>query len=248
MKTLISATLLIIIIGSVQALDTESYEYIDRLLNIETPGPPEIFEDAVIFTASSSYKKVGIAFAHESFSRIYWFKKLLTPIETTEAFDPASKITPERYHDSGVLFYTYTIPENIAELEYRLVINGLWTTDPRNPARRINRASGIEMSVVAIPAIERVHSVSGGAAGTVSFHYKAPPGETITVAGDFNNWDPFMYELAEKSPGDYYLTLPLPAGSYRYAYYHRGLRLLDPFNTNKVYYAGDKTASEVTLK
>ena len=41
----------------------ESLELIDRLLSFTEPGAPEIFDDMVIFTASSSLRRVGIAFA-----------------------------------------------------------------------------------------------------------------------------------------------------------------------------------------
>jgi hypothetical protein len=145
MKTITAVSLLFLIIGNTEALDTESYRFIDYLLNIEGPGAPRIFEDGVIFTAPSLYRHVGIAFAHEGFSKVYWFKRLMTP-------DPDAE--PQKrgvlYRDSGILFYAYSVPAGLAEIEYRLVIDGLWTIDPANPRYRIDSA-GLSRSLVAVP-------------------------------------------------------------------------------------------------
>ena len=152
MKTITAVSLLLFIIGNIGAVDTESYQFIDYLLNIEGPGSPRLFEDGVIFTAPSSYRNVGVAFAHEGFSTVYWFKRLMTP-------DPDAK--PQKtgvpYRDSGMLFYVYTVPAELVELEYRLVIDGLWTIDPANPRYRIDSA-GLSRSLVVIPVTQKTPS------------------------------------------------------------------------------------------
>jgi hypothetical protein len=246
MKRYISAAFLTVIIGTIGALDTESYQFIDHLLGIQRPGPPELYEDGVIFTAPSTYRRVGIAFAHEGFSRIYWFQKLLF-VKDNGPPPARGKPPPEQYQDSGVLFYVYTPPQDEGDLEYRLIIDGLWVKDPLNPLSRRDGSSGIIRSVVSLPEYEIPHSVSGGSPGSLSFRYEAPPGETITVAGSFNGWDPFMYELRENSPGRYSLTLPVPPGTYQYAFYHRGERFTDPYNYNLVYTGDGKSASEAVV-
>jgi hypothetical protein len=153
------------------------------------------------------------------------------------------------YRDSGMLFYIFTIPGDLrGDLEYRLVIDGLWVRDPLNPEYRADPASGIVRSVVAIPSIKRPDSPTGGPAGTLTFTCYAPSGETVTVAGSFNNWDPYMYELRETSPGRYTLSLPLPAGTYQYTFFHRGERRLDPSNPRRVYTREGKAANEADVK
>ncbi|MDR0720593.1 MAG: isoamylase [Treponema sp.] len=238
---------LVFIIGNMDALDTDSYEFNDRLLGITAAGKPEIIEDGVLFTAPSSYRSVGIAFAHEDFARVYFFRKLLTLAEQEPP--PANgKQPPPQYGDSGVLFLAYTPPENIRTLEYRLIVNGLWTADPLNPLRREDAKSGIYHSVVILPEIKRTPTVFDGPEGSLSFHFTASPGETITVAGDFNGWDPFMHSLIETAPGRYSLTLPLPAGTYHYIFWRRGMRLTDPNNRNTVYDKFGNPVSEVVLR
>jgi hypothetical protein len=247
MKKHIRLMFLFFIIGNIGALDTDSYEFNDRLLGISAADKPEIIEDGVLFTAPSSYRSVGIAFAHEDFARIYFFRKLLTLVE--QGPPPASgKQPPPQYDDSGVLFFAYTPPENIRNLEYRLIVNGLWTVDPLNPLRREDAKSGIYHSVVILPEIKHTPTVFDGPEGSLAFNFTAAPGETITVAGDFNGWDPFMHRLTETAPGRYSLTLPLPAGTYHYIFWRRGTRLTDPNNRNTVYDKFGNPVSEAVLK
>jgi hypothetical protein len=236
-----------LIIGSIGALDTNSYEFIDRLLLITTAGGPQIIEDGVLFTAPSSYRSVGIAFAHEDFTQIHWFQKLMMPIDQGPPQENKKQPPPE-YTDSGVLFFAYTPPESVRTLEYRLIINGLWTIDPLNPLRREDRKTGLLYSAVLLPEVKRPLTVYDSPGGSLSFRYNAPPGESVTVAGDFNTWDPFMYELAETAPGRYSLTLPLPPGTYHYIFYHRGQRLTDPSNKKTVYNKHGEAVSEAVVK
>ncbi|MDR3276163.1 MAG: isoamylase [Treponema sp.] len=247
MKKYIGLALLVLIIGKIGALDTESSHFIDYLLGIERPGSPRIFQDGVVFTAPSSYRSVGIAFAHEGFATIHWFKKLLIPVDMPAAAKKESGPTVS-YEDSGFLFYAWEIPPGMREAEYRLVINGLWTSDPLNSLLRRDPVSGLLRSVVALPDIPRTPAATAGPAGTLSLSYQAPSGETVTVAGDFNGWDPFMYELRETAPGLYTMTLPLPPGTYHYVFYHRGRRIPDPNSPNWVYTANGEAATEVIIR
>ncbi|MDR0390131.1 MAG: glycogen-binding domain-containing protein [Spirochaetaceae bacterium] len=255
MKNLTVLTLLLLIIGNTSAVDTESYQFIDHLLSISGPGAPEIYEDAVIFTQPSSYRRVGIAFAHEGYAQIYWFKKLFISDEEPVAsrrnaesgLPPATRVV---HRDSGMLFHVYTFPEELGELRYRLIIDGLWTTDPSNPRTGIDQRTGLSQSLISLPAVRRESAVfdSSGQPGGLSFSFTAPPGEHITVAGNFNNWDPFMYTLKETSAGVYTLTLPLPPGTYHYVFFHRGQRLLDPRNPFKAYTREGQAASEALVR
>lgn len=262
-----------VIIGNIGALDRESYQFIDHLLGLTHPESPKIVEDGdsfslpgVLFTADSSYRSVGIAFAHEGFAKVYWFQKLLR-VEDLGPPPANGRQPPPSYGDSGVLFYAYEVPKPLMgkELEYRLIINGLWTIDPNNPLRRRDEKTGLLHSVVTIPYLQRPPSVLGGPQdytapdvwgliekdtppASLTFTYSAPSGEIITVAGDFNGWDPFMYELTEFSPGRYSLVLPLPPGTYHYVFYRQGRRFTDPNNRNTVYSKTGDAVSEVVLR
>jgi hypothetical protein len=127
-------------------------------------------------------------------------------------------------------------------------VDGLWTIDPRNPNRRVNPSSGIVHSYIGLPDLRKKDAPLEEASGSLRFTYSGGSGEIVTVGGSFNNWDPFMYELIEESPGSYALSLPLPPGTYRYAYFYRGERLLDSRNPRKVYTVDGRIASEAVVR
>jgi hypothetical protein len=230
MKNILTTALLIVSIGIIRAADLESYQFIDRLLSLPGPGAPVIYEDTVIFTDPSSYRRVGVSFAYEQYSKVYWYQKLMFPDK-----------------DSGILFHVQTVPEGLRNMDYRMIIDGLWAPDPLNP-QTVSGPSGISQSRVVIPGLPQPPSTYDAPQGSLRFAYTAPPGETVTVGGSFNSWDPFMYELEETSPGYYSLTLALPPGTYQYVFFHQGERIPDPYNHEKVYAKNGKAVSQATVK
>ena len=234
MKAFFTTALLIIIIGNIRAVDIESYQFIDHIRAITAPGKPEIYGDGVIFTAPSSFHRVGISFASEGYAKVYWFKRLMLPKDSAELVVTGrhqKDIDPNR--DSGIMFHLQPIPGDIENMDYRLIIDGLWTTDPLNPVT-VTGPSGVVESRVPLPPKPKTPAAGPGP-GTYRFNYQGPPGETVTVGGSFNHWDPFMYELRETSPGFYTLSLPFPPGSFQYVFFLRGEQLPDSNNPQKLY-------------
>lgn len=228
------------IAASVFCADMESFRFVDRLLSISAPGAPQVFDGAVIFTASARQRRVGVAFAHEGFGAVHWFKLLDSP--------NAARAGQGGARGDGVLFLAYAFPPELRSLEYRLIADGLWTTDPWNPLSRIDGGSGIGYSIVELPPPTEGPTSLDPGSDTVRFRFETTPGRTVALAGTFNNWDPFMYELREERPGRYSLSLPLPSGVHRYAFYVDGERTLDPGNPRKVYGKDGKTASEIRVE
>jgi hypothetical protein len=279
------------------AIDIEavtSHDVHDRLMSLTEPGAPVIVDDMIIFTAPSSQRRVGVAFADEHFAKVHWFRRLIVPRDPLEIPIVGDKVTgtdyfgrelsgeivkvwpehgtvtikekdgsesqlytktltkipekrPNPYKDSGIMFHVYQIPEGVTEIEYRLVINGLWTADPANPDSRRD-GSGLSRSVISLPKKETVPGPLKRPPGSLSFSFEAPPGETVTVAGNFNGWDPFMYELREGPAGNYTINIPLPPGTYQYVFFHRGQRYLDPYNARRIYAKDGKAASEIVIQ
>ena len=229
------------------AEDWESYEAINRLLTLPGPGAPVIHDNLVIFTADSSLRRVGVAFAHENFSTTYWFTPLLVAQDRLNPILLPGQRTPDPYRDSGIQFYVYQPPDHLRELEYRLIVNGLWTIDPLNPLSRRDPVTGLNLSVLSLPARNiRPNPLNGLPAG-LSFTFTGPPGEIVTVAGNFNSWDPFMYEMREGPAGVYTITIPLPPGTYQYVFFHRGERYVDPYNPRRSYARDGSAASEIVV-
>jgi len=234
-------------LSAVGAADWESYELVKRLLAVPSPGTPIIYKDFVIFTADSSLRKVGIAFANENFANTYWFKKLIVSQDPLNAPIPPGKKVPDPYKDSGIQFHVYEVPENLMEIGYRLIINGLWTTDPYNTLTIRDHVSGLTLSVIRMPPRAIKLDPLKGLPEGLTFTFNGPPGETVTVAGSFNSWDPFMYELKENPSGVYTLTLPLPPGTYQYVFFCQGKRFVDLNNPRRSYSREGKAASEITV-
>ena len=143
MKAVITAVLLILIIGNIWPVDIDSNQFIDHLRTIARPGTPEIFEDAVLFTAPSSFRRVGISFAHEGYAKVHWFRRFMIPRDRAELFE-AGKIRkgvdPNR--DSGIMFYVESIPAGIKN-KFR-VFSRIFP----NPPGQFNRADVVALPVV----------------------------------------------------------------------------------------------------
>jgi len=226
------------------APDMKSGRFIDFLSGLKKPSGPLVFEDSVVFTVSSNCKSAGISFAHENFEKIYRFKKLMVPIENPPPFEPESETRPENMKDSGILFYVHT-PRDGTETGYRLIIDGLWERDLLNPVWKTGD-NGVGISIAPLPDIKtRAEDEAAANSGILAVNYKTLPGETITLAGDFNGWDPFMYKLKEQSPGNYSIKLPLPPGLWHYTLFCRGERILDPGNPAKKYNANGLAANTI---
>lgn len=221
---------------SAAAAETVNYQpfELDRLIHeIEKPSAPVVTDDYIIFTADKSHRYVGIAFDFENFSTVHPFKVF------------------SRTDDSGekrreYLFYCYERQHRISELKYRLVIDGLWTADPLNPEKEYDDDTNLYFSKVYAPGKIRIQTETM-ANDSVRFIYKGDPGLDLRLAGNFTNWDPWIYQMNETRPGLYELELPLPAGKYYYTYYAGLTPLLDNTNPRKAYTDDGRSASVITV-
>jgi 1,4-alpha-glucan branching enzyme len=113
-------------------------------------------------------------------------------------------------------------------------VDGVWTVDPANPERRADPDTGLELSVARVPYLSDLHlglySVLDENGSTARFVFRGASGESVAVCGDFDNWDPFIHEMSETSPGEYRLDLPLAPGRHYYTFVYRGRELTDSLN------------------
>jgi len=182
-----------------------------RIKGIDRAGPPEYLEQQVLLSYESNkpVRLVGARFAHEDY-RIF-------------------HIYFRNEHD--VFLLLLDIPEEVETLHYRIVVDGLWTSDPFNPHQQEDTFDR-SFSVFSLqdrpprtpisPEIDRE--------GKVIFFFQSLPGRAVSVAGDFNNWDPFWHRLQETQPGEYHLSVQMPPGRHFYYFIVNGDRVLDPIN------------------
>ena len=214
-------------------IEYQDYD-LDMLLHeITEPKAPVITDDYIIFTVDTNYRYAGIAFDFEDYQIIHPFQVL------TQTDDEEKKT---RRH----LFYCYERHHNLTEIKYRLVLDGLWTTDPHNPNKIYDENVNLYFSKVDVPDGINIYTNSTKT-NFVHFIYKGKSGQRIRLGGTFTNWDPWIYELNETSPGLYELDLPLASGKYYYNYYIGLTPVLDNTNPEKIYTNDGRSASVIVV-
>jgi hypothetical protein len=206
---LVSALLLFLTAGSLFALDAHLMEV--RLRGIERAAPPQYLDRQVLLTYQTDkpVRLVGARFAHEDYRVFHIYFR----------------------NEHDVFLLLLDVPKEVEELRYRLVVDGLWINDPYNPhseADDFGRVFSLfdlrdrPAPTVVSPEIHRE--------GSVTFLFRTLPDRAVSVAGDFNNWDPFWHRMQETEPGEYRLTVRMPPGQHFYYYIVNGQRVLDPIN------------------
>ena len=210
---LISGFLLFTIL-SLFSSDHENPLVQSRKHNIVQAGAPEYINDVLLLTyeEKNPVRFVGAAFSHENFSKIHLFEK----------------------NQYSIFILSYKIPENIEKTSYRIVVDGLWMTDPNNNKSHKDKL-GISLSFLDIPEPKRYELVSPiiHSQKMVEFLLYSDPKKMVTIIGDFNGWDPFTHRLTEIEPGVYNIKIKMIPGTHYYYYLVNGKKELDSLNFSK---------------
>lgn len=261
----LTAALLLFAAAGLGAQEAQQEEPFDinlhrRISGLTSAQPPRVVDDHVLLTynGTTNARYVAAAFAHEDFTRIHPYDLVQNRISNSE--NPNDTVT------TRVFALAYPVPEDVEVLEYRIVVDGLWQTDPANPVTR-HDANGMRLSALELPerppAPEQTPDVVGP--GRVEFVFAPEPdtavenvrgqrfdlpavaGLNVTVAGSFNNWDPFMHPLQETRPGVYRLSVPVTPGRHHYYFVVDGRRIPDPGNTRRTRHADGFQVSSFTV-
>jgi hypothetical protein len=198
------------------------------LAGMKTAAAPRVIEGELLLSAAGPYRSVAAAFAHEGFAELHAYER----------------------NRQGVFVLAYPIPLKWEKgrLEYRVIVDGVWSLDPANPERDSDPVTGLELSAAAVPYLSDLHlgryEIVGEDGRTARFIFRGDRGEFVAVCGDFNNWDPFIHAMSETSPGVYRIDLPLPPGRHYYDFVYRGEELPDPLNPVK---AATREGKEVSV-
>jgi hypothetical protein len=213
--------------GNVRVDDLELHLFLSGLRSAQAP---RVMDGQLALSASGPYRSVAAAFEHEGFAVLHLFDR----------------------NKQGVFVLAYPVPMLREEpLRYRLVVDGAWTSDPANPASIRDPRSGVELSVAEVPRIDDrrlgTYQLLAEDGRTARFLFRGESGRSVTVYGDFDNWDPFIHELAETESGVYTLDLILPEGTHRYAFVYGGEVVPDPLNPRKEKNAEGKIVSVLVV-
>jgi hypothetical protein len=210
-KRIVSVFILLLYVSVLYGWDDANIDLRIEMANVSRSAPPALRHRTVLFTyhQPSYVRYVGIAFDFENFQIIH----------------------PYRRNAQNVFVFPFEVPEGFDELKYRIVVDGLWMPDPLNPDHTFDHKGNLlsrftfklpEKTILASPVVK--------SDGTVEFNLRYSSGGRVFLTGDFTNWEPFMIEMDEISPGIYGLSRRFPPGSYEYCFIVGGARTIDPLN------------------
>lgn len=142
----------------------------------------------------------------------------------------ADYITPNNYQ--FILWETrWTNRLLPGRYRYRLLVDDVWISDPHN-SRLIVDPTGVEFSYF---DLEREFLPNARYPLLVSnriyrFRYKDDTAHTVSLVGDFNNWDPYSLPLKYQGEGVYEVEVLLRPGIHVYCFVVDGKWVPDPQN------------------
>ncbi|MBU8913145.1 MAG: hypothetical protein KOO61_03920 [Spirochaetales bacterium] len=159
-----------------------------------------------------------------------------------------SRLHPFGLNDNGVYILIVATPPDVSTLRYRLVVDGVWTVDPRAPSEITDRW-GIRISEFQVPiaGAAKLEYPAVSPEGLVEFRILAESGQSVALVGSFNGWDPFMTPMAETQPGLYSRIVRLTEGEHLYYFMVDGLRIPDPNNASQRWNVAGMVVSVVQL-
>ena len=227
---LITAGLIWLCTFFITAQETVDVQTHLKISELDSSGAPQLFKRDILFTYTEDrfIRFVGIAFEHESFTKIH----------------------PLIKNANNIFFIIYSPPPENTYLTYKYIVDGLWIQDPKNNQyKQIDHE--IKLSQITIPKQESVFIESPliDENGYVKFIYKGSTDKNIFLSGSFNRWDPFMHRMEEdlSLPGYYSLTLKIGKGEYLYYYIINGSIITDPDNPNKAVGPDDNNVSRFVI-
>ena len=192
---------------------------------------PIFLDNHIIFTYFNGEKytrRVAIAFESDNYRQVYPFVK----------------------NEYNVFFFIAEIPEKTDVLNYRLIIDGVWTHDPINDDSFLSPEQ-LRVSSLNIPKRFNEYFTTPLVYdnGNVRFVYKDQENKHIYLSGNFNNWDPFMLRMVEdkKDPGTYTISLRMAPGKHFYTFISDGITIQDPNNPKKALDSRGNAVSVVTV-
>jgi len=210
--SLATIMLLCTIVAAHGQLSTNTHLIISE---IATAGSPRVVDSFVLYTYEPDHpvRHVGVAFAHESFQRVWNLSR----------------------NDHGIYFALVRPQADTERILYRYVVDGLWMLDPSNRDSYSEpfeatlssfRPEGLFQAARVSPRIDD--------SGDTEFYFHGSPGRLVYLTGDFSNWDPYLYRLTEIEEGVHLFRLPLPPGLYVYQFILDGRPVRDPLNASTV--------------
>ena len=163
--------------------------------------------------------------------------------------DNYKSVFPLMKNENNVFFIAREIPKKMDSLNYRLIVDGVWTDDPVNMNSFLS-PERLKVSRIIIPGIYREQLTSPIIEyRNVTFIYKDNSNKNVYLSGNFNNWDPFMFRMKEEreNPGTYSISMRMSPGNHYYKFVTDGVSIQDPNNLQKAYESRGNAVSIFTI-
>jgi hypothetical protein len=140
-------------------------------------------------------------------------------------------LRPFARNENGIFVLDVPVPEGVTRVRYRLVVDGLWMADPNAQDQEIDELGNtISLYTLDREPFRPTVNPKAEEGGRIGFVFKGEAGMRVSLAGDFNNWDPFVDSLTETEPGVYRISLRVGRGPHFYYFFSAGRKILDRFN------------------
>lgn len=140
---------------------------------------------------------------------------------------------------NGIWYYFLSEYTSEAALRYKFLVDGIWISDPENP-EAIDDGSGSFLSI-AYPASSpedktvTYRFIRKNGIDYVEFRTYNREASYISIAGDFNNWNPENNPLVKDENNIWRTKINLPEGKYRYKFIIDGNWSPDIYNSDTAY-------------
>ncbi|QMU99126.1 hypothetical protein F0310_01640 [Borrelia sp. A-FGy1] len=172
----------------------------------------------MFYPSDRSIRKVFAVFDFDGYSKKYLFQK-------------------NKY---GLFFVKVNLPHGLERIKYKLIVDGIWTNDEYNKNivydKDLIPFSVIDISVINNSYISLRNPIDSSNKREVEIFYIGRPGQFVTIAGNFNNFNPFLNRLTEHehNQGVYTIKLKdLPKGRIYYYFVDSGNKVIDKNNVNR---------------
>ncbi|AYE36215.1 hypothetical protein DB313_01725 [Borrelia turcica IST7] len=172
----------------------------------------------MFYPPDKSIRKVFAVFDFDGYAKKYLFQK-------------------NKY---GLFFVKVNLPHGLCRIKYKLVVDGIWTNDEYNTNivydKDLIPFSVIDISGINDSYISLRNPIDSSDSREVEIFYIGRPGQVVTIAGNFNNFNPFLNRLIEQehNQGIYTIKLKdLPKGRIYYYFVDSGNKVIDKNNVNR---------------
>jgi len=218
---------LLLISGRLGSLFCETFdtELHLEIANLKQASAPRVVGSNILlsYSAPPISQSIALALEHEDYRTLHRYQK----------------------NKHGIFVLALPLPEGKQKIRYRLVVDGLWTTDPNTKKEEDSRRFPVSYFIPPDSTGAPESGVEFLADGRTRFTYRGASGSKVSLLGDFNRWDPFLTPMPESPiyPGVYSVALKLPDEARFYQYALNGKRITDPANPRFARNGWDETIS-----